>query len=62
MMLVWCGSVSVSESAQAQLILDRIISRFMFVIPAQQRIHASLSDSQFQEDKVAEYIPISSLD
>ena len=41
MMLVWYRSVSGSERAQAQLILDRIISRFMFVIPAQPRIHAS---------------------
>ena len=36
------GSVSGSERAQAQLIFDRTISRFMFVRPAQQRIQKEI--------------------
>ena len=42
MMLVWYRSVSGSERAQAQLIFDRTISRFMFVRPAQQRIQKEI--------------------
>ena len=36
------GSVSGSERAQAQLIFDRTISRFMFFRPAQQRIQKEI--------------------